>query len=265
MAIKHRTEPNFLGICQSITLTAPMRACGKIDISHWNLAHNYLKQGLLLEALHQFSVRFATMVAKNSDLTYRYLPVMVEQFFSTTHFDSDRLCVEGHIERINEAYRIHCKASLYGNDRAVIAQAIIMVSKVCFLSSCSEKAALPLLGDLCKISSVTGDSCTFSFNAHHPLFEEHFPSRAVCPGSLLIEMVLALSMQGRAKNIASVALKKVKFIEAVYPGDTYQLTIKQDTEYEPGGVFYIHTETKKRSTCGKFSIKYKKEDAPCLT
>ncbi len=265
MAIKHRTEPNFLGICQSITLTAPMRACGQIDISHWNLAHNYLKQGLLLEALHQFSVRFATVVTKNSDLTYRYLPVMVEQFFSTTHFDNDRLRVEGHIERINEAYRIHCKASPYGNGRAVIAQAIIMVSKVYFLGSCSEKAALPLLGDLCKISSVTGDSCTFSFNAHHPLFEEHFPSRAVCPGSLLIEMVLALSTQGRAKNIASVALKKVKFIEAVYPGDTYQLTIKQDTECEPGGVFYIHTETKKRSTCGKFSIKYKKEDAPCLT
>ncbi|WP_375632480.1 beta-hydroxyacyl-ACP dehydratase [Bartonella sp. AA74HLJMH] len=265
MAIKHRTEPNFLSICQSITLTAPMRACGQIDISQWNLAHNYLKQGLLLEALHQFSVRFATVVAKNSDLTYRYLPVMVEQFFSTTHFDSDRLCVEEHIERINETYRIHCKASPYGNGRAVIAQPIIMVSKVCFLSSCSEKAALPLLGDLCKISSVTGDSCTFSFNAHHPLFEEHFPSRAVCPGSLLIEMVLALSTQGRAKNIASVALKKVKFIEAVYPGDTYQLTIKQDTECEPGGVFYIHTETKKRSTCGKFSIKYKKEDAPCLT
>ncbi|WP_273790363.1 beta-hydroxyacyl-ACP dehydratase [Bartonella sp. CM31XJBT] len=265
MAIKHRTEPNFLGICQSITLTTPMRACGQIDISHWDLAHNYLKQGLLLEALHQFSVRFATVVAKNSDLTYRYLPVMVEQFFSTVHFDSDRLRVEGHIERINEDCRIHCKSSPCDNGRAVIAQAIIIVSKVCFPSSCSEKAALPLLGDLCKISSVTGDSCTFSFNAHHPLFEEHFPSRAVCPGSLLIEMVLALSTQGRAKNIASVALKKVKFIEAVYPGDTYQLTIKQDTEYEPDGVFYIHTETKKRSTCSKFSIKYKKEDAPCLT
>ncbi|WP_254492858.1 beta-hydroxyacyl-ACP dehydratase [Bartonella sp. B1099] len=252
MAIKHRTEPNFLGICQSITLITPMRACGQIDISHWNLTHNYLKQGLLLEALHQFSVRFATVVAKNSDLTYRYLPVMVEQFFSTTHFDSDRLCVEGHIERINEAYRIHCKASPYGNGRAVIAQAIIMVSKVCFLSSCSEKAALPLLGDLCKISSVTGDSCTFSFNAYHPLFEEHFPSRPVCPGSLLIEMVLALATQGRAKNIASVALKKVKFIEAVYPGDTYQLTIKQDTECEPGGVFLFIRKLKNESLTVSF-------------
>ncbi|WP_345119206.1 hypothetical protein [Bartonella pachyuromydis] len=40
-----------------------------------------------------------------------------------------------------------------------------------------------------------------------------------------------------AKNIASVALKKVKFIKAVYPRDTYQLTIKQDTECEPDGVF----------------------------
>lgn len=68
-----------------------------------------------------------------------------------------------------------------------------------------------------------------------------------------------------AKNIASVALKKVKFIEAVYLGDIYQLTIKQDTECEPDGVFYIHTETKKRSTCGQFSIKYKKEDASYLT
>ncbi len=242
-----------------------MRACGKIDISHWGLAHNYLKQGLLLEALHQFSVRFATVVAKNSDLTYRYLRVMVEQFFSTTHFDSDRLRVEGHIERINEAYRIHCKASPYDNSRTVIAQAIIIVSKVCFPSSCSEKAALPLLDDLCKISPVTGDSCIFSFNTHHPLFEENFPSRAVCAGSLLIEMVLVLATQGRAKNIASVALTKVKFIEAVYPRETYQLTIKQDTECELGGVFYIHMETKKRSTCSKFSIKYKKEDAPCLT
>ncbi|WP_244426845.1 hypothetical protein [Bartonella senegalensis] len=60
-------------------------------------------------------------MAKNSDLTYRYLPVMVEQFFSTTHFDSDRLRVEGHIERINEAYRIHCKASPYDNGKDVIA------------------------------------------------------------------------------------------------------------------------------------------------
>ncbi|WP_412059097.1 hypothetical protein [Bartonella sp. DGB2] len=70
-------------------------------------------------------------------------------------------------------------------------------------------------------------------------------------------------MQGKAKNIASVTLKKVKFIEAVYPGNIYCLTIKQDLECEPGGVFYMHTETKKRSTCGKFFIKYKKEDAPC--
>ncbi len=46
---------------------------------------------------------------------------MVEQFFSTTHFDSDRLRVEGHIERINEAYRIHCKASPYDNGKDVIA------------------------------------------------------------------------------------------------------------------------------------------------
>lgn len=53
-----------------------------------------------------------------------------------------------------------------------------------------------------------------------------------------------------AKNIASVALKKVKFIKAVYPRDPYQLTIKQDTECEPDGVFYIHTETKKRRICG---------------
>lgn len=265
MAIKHRTKPNFLGICQSITLTAPMRACGQIDVSHWDLAHNYLKQVLLLEALHQFLVSFATVAAKNLDLTYRYLPVMVEQFFSTTHFVSDRLRVEGHIKRINEAYRIHCKASSYDSGSAVIAQATIIVSKVCFPGSYSEKAALPLLSDLWKISSVTEDSCTFSFNAHHLLFEEHFPSRAVCPGSRLIEMVLALDTQGRAKSIASVALKKVKFIEAVYPGDPYQLTIKQDTECEPVGVFYIHTETKKRRICGQFSIKYKKKDTPCLT
>lgn len=240
MAIKHRTEPNFLGICQSTTLTASMRACRKIDIYHWDLAHNYLKQGLLLEGLHQFSVRFATVVVKNSNLTYRYLPVMVEQFFSTTHFDSDRLRVEEHIERINEAYRIRCKVSPYDNGKAVIAQAIIIVSKVCFPGSCSEKAALPLLGNLCKISSVIGDSCTFSFNVHHPLFEEYFPSSTVYPGSLFIEVVLALAKQGRAKNIASVGLKKVKFIEVVYSGDSYQLTTKQDTECEPGGAFYSY-------------------------
>ncbi|WP_240532134.1 hypothetical protein [Bartonella birtlesii] len=45
-------------------------------------------------------------MAKKSDLTYRYLPVIVEQFFFPAHFDSDRLRVEGHIERINEVYRI---------------------------------------------------------------------------------------------------------------------------------------------------------------
>ncbi|MET3589294.1 hypothetical protein ABID23_000371 [Bartonella silvatica] len=184
-------------------------------------------------------------MAKNSDFTYRYLPVMVEQFFSTTHFDSDRLRVEGHIEHIHEASRIHCKSSPYDNGRDVIAQAIIIVSKVCFPGVCSGKAALPLLGDLCKISSVTEDSCTFCFNAQHPLFEEHFPVLVVCPGSLLIAIILVLSTQGRARNIAFVVLKKVKFIEAFYLGDTYQLTIKQDTECEPSGVFYIHMETKK--------------------
>ncbi|ECI3619116.1 beta-hydroxyacyl-ACP dehydratase [Salmonella enterica subsp. enterica] len=265
MAIRHRTGPNFLSICQGIALTEPTRACGQINISHWDLAHNYLKPGLLLEALHQFSVRFATSVAKNTDPTYRYLPVMAEQFISASHCDSDRLRVEGHIELINDAYRIHCTASPHDNSSTIIAQAIIIVSKVCLPDSTSEKAALSLIGDLCKISSLTGDSCTFSFNAHHPLFEEHFPSRAVCPGSLLIDMVLALAAQGTAKNIASIELEKVKFIEAVYPGNTYHLTIKQNTECEPSGVFYIHTETKKRCTCGKFSIKYKKDDALCST
>ncbi|MFP1732627.1 beta-hydroxyacyl-ACP dehydratase [Lonsdalea quercina] len=265
MAISHRTRPNFLGICQGIALTEPARACGQISISHWDLAHNYLKPGLLLEALHQFSVRFATAVAKNTDPTYRYLPVMVEQFLSAAHFDSDRLRVEGHIELINDAYRIHCTASPHDNSGAVIAQAIIIVSKICLPDSTSEKAALSLISDLCTISSLTGDSCTFSFNAHHPLFDEHFPSCAVCPGSLLINMVLALAAQGTTKNIASVTLEKVKFIKAVYPRNNYHLTIKQNTECEPGGVFYIHTETRKRCTCGKFSIKYKKEDALCST
>lgn len=189
---------------------------------------------------------------------------MVEQFFSTTHSGSHRLRVEGHIEHITETYYIHCKVSPYDNHRVVVAQAIIIVSKVYLPGSFSKKVALPLADDLCKISSATGDSCTFSFNASHPFFKEHFPSRAVCPGSLLIEMALTLVMQGRAKNIASVTLRKVKFIEAVYRGDIYHLTIKQDTESESNGIFYIHTENKKRSSCGNFLIHYKKEELPCL-
>ncbi|RZN19553.1 MULTISPECIES: beta-hydroxyacyl-ACP dehydratase [unclassified Escherichia] len=265
MAISYRPGPNFLGIFQGLALTEPMRACGQIDISHWDLAHNYLKPGLLLEALHQFSVRFATEVAKSTDPTYRYLPVMVEQFLSAAYFDSDQLRVEGHIELINDAYRIHCTASPRDNSSVVIAQAIIIVSKVCLPDSTSEKAVLSLISDLCQVSPLTGGFCTFSFNVHHPLFEEHFPSRAVCPGSLLIDMVLTLVAQGTAENIASVELEKVKFIEAIYPGNTYHLTIKQDIDCEPEGVFYIHTKLKKRCACGKFSIKYKNGDALCST
>lgn len=263
MAISHRIGANFLGICQGIALTGSAAACGQINISHWDLAHNYLKPGLLLEALHQFAVRFATAVSKNTDPTWRYLPVMVEQFDSAANFDSELLRVEGHIELINDAYRIHCKATPRDNHRAVIAQAIIMVSKVYLPESASDNASPTFLGDLYNVSPLTGDTYSFSFNAHHPLFQEHFPSRAVCPGSLLIDMVLALASCETAENIASVTLEKVKFIEAVYPGNVYLLAIKREAECDSSGVFYIHAETKKRCTCGKFSIKYRKDDAIC--
>jgi len=94
---------------------------------------------LILEALHQFSVRLATAVAKNTDPSYRYLPVMVEQFTSVADFDGDMLNVEGDIELVNDAYRIHCKASLDGKDSVFIAQATIIVSRVYLPESASEK------------------------------------------------------------------------------------------------------------------------------
>jgi len=122
-----------------------------------------------------------------------------------------------------------------------------------------------LTDDLCKVSTLARDFYTFYFDANHLLFEEHFPCRAVCPGSLLIDMVVSIISKTNAGSVAFIELEKVKFIEAVYPGKKYLLTIKHDTESDSNGVFYIHTESKKRFTCGRFSIKYKECDAICLT
>ncbi|SIO94762.1 hypothetical protein [Vibrio spartinae] len=249
---EHIDGPNFLGICSVIDKTKDDFAIGTLNLAHWDQSRLHSQISQLIEGMNQFAVRFATRTSLLKDPDYRYLPVLIDEFETKVFELPEVVDISGNIELVNDVYRIHCWISdKTDNLRQELALATILVAKVYLPQKINKRGFAYKVKQLWTFSNVSDNSFRFKFERKHPLFEEHFPSRAVCPGSLLTELLF----KGLKIDFSNtlIELSKVKFIDAVCPDENYKLIIKSDGIKSNSGVFYIQSESKKRYTCGHFA------------
>lgn len=63
--------------------------------------------------------------------------------------------------------------------------------------------------------------------ADHPAFAGHFPGQPILPGVLLIQRVMDLAEASIGRSLAACALRNVKFIAPVMPGDQLRLELER--------------------------------------
>ena len=63
--------------------------------------------------------------------------------------------------------------------------------------------------------------------ADHPAFAGHFPGQPILPGVLLLQRVMSLAQAEFGRSLATCALRNVKFIAPVMPGDRLRMELVQ--------------------------------------
>lgn len=61
--------------------------------------------------------------------------------------------------------------------------------------------------------------------ADHPAFAGHFPGQPILPGVLLLQRVMDLAEAEIGRSLATCALRNVKFIAPVMPGDRLRIEL----------------------------------------
>ena len=69
---------------------------------------------------------------------------------------------------------------------------------------------------------------TVNVVSEHPCYADHFPGAPVVPGALMLQWIIE-AVESKHPLIIT-AVKNVKFVEAVLPGDSCELTIKTASE-----------------------------------
>lgn len=239
-------ENMFLNICSPLDSAAT----ASVKLTRWNGYKNHLRVSLLLEAIHQFAVRYATLKYPCTPLQ-RYLPAIVEYYECETVLTEEQLVLEGDIEMHHSSLRIVCHAWSDSNRERLVAEAAIIVHPVSlpikFMPAAVEDSAIPLW----EIHSKSKEHCEFLLNGSNPLFSEHFPGNPVCPGSLLIDLLLSTLLNPTKQQ--TLKLKKVKFLRALSPEKVYRLTLGS-AEATQMTNFLITNESGERHVSGNFFI-----------
>ncbi len=73
-----------------------------------------------------------------------------------------------------------------------------------------------------------------TINPEHPIFEGHFPERAILPGVSMIELFRRATQLPTGKKLRMKSAKSLKFLKMVEPSQTTQLnlslTLKNEEE-----------------------------------
>ncbi|MGC0808279.1 hypothetical protein WKG86_10185 [Pantoea agglomerans] len=239
-------ENKFLTICSPLDSAATASA----KLTHWKGYKNHQSVSLLLEAIHQFAVRYATSQYPCTP-AQRYLPAMIEYFESETKLTEEQLVLEGDIEIQHVSVRVICRAWSDNSRDRLVAEAAIIVHPVSlpikFTSPAAEDSAIPLW----EILSQNTKYCEFRLNGSNPLFSEHFTGNPVCPGSLLIDLLLSTLLHPTERQ--TLKLKKVKFLRAVLPETIYRLTLGS-AEGSQTNTFIITAEKGERHVSGSYLL-----------
>lgn len=86
-----------------------------------------------------------------------------------------------------------------------------------------------MLDDLYTCLAVRGDDARLEaevrLDAAHPLFEGHFPGRAVLPGVCQLQIVLELTQRHLQRPLRCRAVRELKFLDPVLPERDAELRI----------------------------------------
>lgn len=64
-----------------------------------------------------------------------------------------------------------------------------------------------------------------TINSEHPIFEGHFPERAILPGVSMIELFRRATQLATGKNLRMRSAKSLKFLKMVEPSQTTHLNL----------------------------------------
>ncbi|MDX7993237.1 hypothetical protein [Xenorhabdus littoralis] len=244
-------EKQFLAICSPLNIDQQRKVATSVALlSNWKEQQNHSATSLLIEALNQFAVRYASSQFSVEE-EHSFLPVMIERFSCNGVSYSDKIFIEGELEPMYNTFRVNCRAYNEDFKEKFVAQASIIVQAVelpiiPFPDVITEKSA----DFLWEVWPINQECYGFHLNLGHYLFQEHFPGRPVCPGSLLIDLALSLCKWNRS-NI--IKLHKVKFLKSVTPDRNYIISLNINSE-ETLGRFSINSENGERHTNGSFSF-----------
>ncbi|MBS0899814.1 hypothetical protein JK229_21325 [Pantoea dispersa] len=235
-----------------LTLCSPpdAEATASANLSDWKGYKNHRSVSLLLEAINQFAVRYATSLYPCTS-TQRYLPAMVEYFTSAMDLAGEQLVLEGDIEMQHHSMRIVCRAWSDNSRHRLVADAAIVVHPVQLPEKVTPTTTEDLMIPLWEILTQNSEHCDFRLNGSNPLFSEHFPGNPVCPGSLLIDLLLSTLLQPFEQRM--LKLKKVKFIRPVRPEQVYRLTFASASGKQMNN-FLIIADNGERHVSGSYSL-----------
>ncbi|MER2475036.1 hypothetical protein ABR965_22490 [Photorhabdus laumondii] len=244
-------ETHFLAICSPLRFDADRTmAISTATLSTWHFYQQHTSVSLLLEALNQFAVRYVTSCFP-CGVAQRFLPVMVESFICKVALCCNQMNIQGELELVYNAFRVNCRVYSVESQEKVIAQASIIINEVELPDLFSDVLAEGSISSLWQTWQITTQVNGFRLNSRHSLFQEHFPGRPVCPGSLLIDLVL--SMVGNTKSAEIIELHKIKFLKPVTPNRDYVVSVIAG-DHVLSGVFFINADNGERHVNGNFSF-----------
>lgn len=84
--------------------------------------------------------------------------------------------------------------------------------------------------------NIEGDHWSFnlSLNADHPVYEGHFPEKAVTPGVMMTEMVKHLIEDELGQKLRMTAARNIKFLNLILPENAKDMTLVMDLNRTEG-------------------------------
>jgi len=72
---------------------------------------------------------------------------------------------------------------------------------------------------------------SFTVPEQHPCFPAHFPGQPIVPGALLMQWIFS-HIRSQYRDHAIIAIKSMKFLNSLQPGDACRLELESDANLQ---------------------------------
>ena len=100
-------------------------------------------------------------------------------------------------------------------------------------------------------------SCILVFNAHHPVFQGHFPGQPVVPGVCMVQIIKELLEQQLDEKLFLVNAPQIKFLRLITPDISPLVSMEWE---KPDSVYRLKAGFKKDADLFKFSGDFQEEN-----